>query len=160
MVFKSDKQRKKVMATLSKNQPKSNIRPTILGRLRTGERAVQERLRKRFKPTSQELARQRGARLQREAESLKLERQRARQLELEANVEAERETIRTREREARRRLTEIDRARRERTATGRLVARGRELGAVGLRRLAQPAKAPRKRKRPRKQPEPQGFFGI
>ena len=143
MVFSSDKQRKAVMAKL-KGRTRSNTNPNII---KGNFKAIRERLRKRFKPTAEELAEERGARIKREAEALKLEKRRAEQLELEAKVESEREDIRKKETEARKRLAEIDRARRERTLTGRAVVRGRELARIGLKKLAEPVPAPRRRKR-------------
>ncbi len=148
-----DKQRRAMFAKM-KNQPRAETRPSVVGRIRG-------RLRKRFRPTADELAVQRGARLEREAESLAQERRRVRQLELESRVESEREAVRQRETEARRKLSEIDRARRERTIAGRLVTRGRQLARTGAERLAQPAPRPRSRKRrARPEPEDTGFFGI
>lgn len=167
MVFKSDKQRKKVMAELSKNQPRADTRPTFIGRLKAGQRTVSERLRKRFRPTAQEQIQERGARLAREGESLRQERIRTRQLELEARVEAQREDVLAREREARKRLSDIDRARRDRSVTGRAVARGKQLARTGLQKLKEAeARQPKPRARPRARAraepaqEEGGFFGI
>ncbi len=150
MVFKTDKQRKAVMARLNQpNQPRTENQPTLIGRVR-----------RRLRPTPEELAQQRGARIQREAEQLRQQRSRVRQLELEAQVESERESVAQRERTARARLAEIDRARFQRTRTGRVTARARELGRTGLQRLQQAQRQPRRRKR-RARPEPQvGFFGT
>ncbi len=110
MVFRNDKQRKAVMAKLNSNT-RSNNQPTVLGRLR-----------KRFRPTAQEQAVQRGVRIQTEAEALRLERLRTQQLEAEARVESERQSVRARERQARTTLAEIDRERRSRTFGGRVIA--------------------------------------
>ncbi len=151
MVFKSDKQRKAVMAKMNQpNQPRSPNQPTFLGRVR-----------RRFKPTPEELAQQRGARIQREAQQLQQQRQRTRQLELEARLETEREGVRQREQTARKRLSEIDKARFQRTFTGKAVTRGRELGRAGIQRLQQEAAKPkRRRRRAKPQREPAGPFGI
>ncbi len=155
MVFRNDRQRKAVMAKLNQsNQPRSPNQPTFIGRIR-----------RRLRPTPEELTQQRGARIQREAQELQSQRQRTRQLELEAQVESARETEATRERRARQTLAEIDRARFQRTRAGRAVTRGRELAVVGIQRLRQQARTararPTKRKRrARPQREEAGAFGI
>ena len=147
MVFKSDRQRKAVMAKLNE-KARSPTSPTILGRLR-----------KRFRPTSEELAEQRGARIKREGEALKQERITAEQLELESKLETEREKLRGRQEEARARLSEIDATRRGKTLTGRALKKGVELGKIGFEKFTKPAPA-RKRTKRRKAPEETGFFGI
>ena len=158
--FKSDRQRKKVMAELSKNQPRSQTRPTIIGRIRAGEKAVAKRIRKRFRPTTQELAEQRGARIKKEAEELKEAKRRTRQLELEAQVESEREFVRRREEKARQKLKEIDIARRERTFAGRVLKAERRIITRGVEAVKERiSQRPRKRAR-RKPKEETGFFGI
>ena len=157
MVFKSDKQRKAVMAKL-KGQTRSDVNPNII---KGSFKNIRERLRKRFKPTAEELAKERGARIKREAEALKLERRRAEQLKLEAKVETERESVRKEETEARVKLAEIDRARRDRTLAGRAVIKGKQLARIGLKKLAEAPRQPKRRPKARKaQKEEPGFFGI
>jgi len=158
MVFNSDKQRKAVMAKL-KGTTRSDVNPTIV---KGNPDGIKERLRKRFRPTAQELAEQRGTRLQKEAQQLSLQRQRTRQLELEARLETERESVRKREQTARATLADIDKARFQRTVAGRVVARGRELGRAGIKKLTAPAPRRKIRAKPKRvKPEKEtGAFGI
>ena len=153
MVFRSEKQRKGFFA--SRGNTRSNVRPNI---------SIRERLRKRFRPTQEELAKQRGARLKREAEELEQAKIRTQQLELEAGVERRREDVARRERQARQSLREIDIARRERRlapireAGRRVAVAGRVVGA-GLAK-AERATRPKKRRRAKRQEAETGFFGI
>ncbi len=153
MVIKNDKQRKAMFARMNQNQPRAQTRPTII-----------QRIRRRVKPTPEELRAERGRRLSREAEELRRARIRTQQLELEANLERERERVREREERARLELKRIDTARREKTFAGRVlrveravVRRGVEAG----RRAIQARRAkPRKRRRRVAPREEVGFFGI
>lgn len=147
MVFDSDKQRKAFFAKRNRGNPRTDTKPTIIGRLR-----------KRFKPTPEELAKQRGARIKKEAEALKEEKRTTRQLELELKVEAEREKVRVREEEARARLKKIDIARREKTLAGRVLKAERKIVARGIKAVKKGIATPKRRKR--KVPEQTGFFGI
>lgn len=146
--FKSDRQRKAVMAKLNQGTTRAETRPSIIGRLR-----------KKFRPTSEELAKQRGARIKKEAEALERERLTTQQLEAEARLEIERESVASRQREARQRLKDIDVARRERRLAPLRagVARLKEAG-VAVAKATAPKPQRRRKARPKKE-EP-GFFGI
>lgn len=161
MVFSSDKQRKAVMAKLSKGKARSNVSPTMNQPMPP---SIRERLRRKFRPTVEELRKQRGERIKKEAEALKEERARLRQLELEAGVETEREAVRTREEEARAKLRKIDIARREKTFAGRVLKIERGLVkkgiAVAKKELAKKPRKTRARARARPAREETGFFGI
>lgn len=157
-------QEKAMFAKKNQGTPRAETKPTFLGRLRSGEKAVAERLRKRFRPTAEELRIQRGKRLQTEAKDLEQAKLRTQQLELESKVEREREKVRTREDTARQQLKEIDVKRREKTFGGRVLKAERRLVSAGLKKLAETPKRPRRRKRQAQaDPEPEddsGFFGI
>ena len=123
--FKSDKQRKKVMAELSKGNLKSATRPTFIGKIKAKEKIIAEKLRKKFRPTEEESRQQRGERIAREAKALKEEKLRSQQLITESEVEAEREAVREKELKARKKLKEIDKERASRTITGKTYAKAK-----------------------------------
>lgn len=158
MVFKSDRQRKAVMAKLTKGNSRSNVSPSMNKPM---PKSIRERLRRRFRPTAEELAEQRGARIKKEGEALQRERATLRQLELEAGVESEREKVREREERARAKLGKIDIARREKTFAGRVLKAERGLVMKGVKVIKKElAKKPRK-SRARKAPREEiGPFGI
>tara|TARA_Y100000310_G_scaffold39183_1_gene36763 strand:- start:5035 stop:5484 length:450 start_codon:yes stop_codon:yes gene_type:complete len=149
MPFHTDKQRKAVMAKLSRGKSRSDTSPTVIGRLR-----------KRFRPTPKELRKQRGLRIKKEAEELRKQRLRTQQLELEAKVEAERESLKAREERARARLKQIDKTRREATFAGKIMRAEKKLITRGVKAVLTPRPRPkRRRKAPAPAPE-QEFFRI
>lgn len=156
MVFHTDRQRKAVMAKL-KGSSRSNTNPNFLGK-------IKGKLRKKFRPTSQELAEQRGARLQKEAQALEEEKRTARQLELEAKLEVEREIVRARSREARAKLSAIDAERFSRTKAGQAVSLARKGIKAGVARgreaLAEAQKAPRRKRKKKSSNGGVSPFGI
>ncbi len=88
MVFKSDKQRKAVMARL-KNQPRSDISPRVVEQRNGISGAV-----RRFRASQAIRTRERReARIRRELEAQKVEARQARQLEAELALEKSRERI-------------------------------------------------------------------
>jgi len=166
MNFKTRKRDKRVFPVEASPQ-RSNITPEMMNQPPGRLARVREVFRRRFRPTGQELAEQRGVRLQREAESLKEERRRARQLELEANIEAERERIASKTRRASARLKEIDVERRERRLAP-IKRRARQIFEAGktVSQVAlgpgEPTPPPRRpRRKARRAPREQvGAFGI
>tara|TARA_Y100000034_G_C6776219_1_gene346603 strand:+ start:249 stop:767 length:519 start_codon:yes stop_codon:yes gene_type:complete len=158
MTFKSDKQRKKVMAELSKGNLKSATKPAFIGKIKAKEKIIAEKLRKKFRPTEEESRQQRGERIAREAKALKEEKLKSQQLITESEVEAEREAIREKELKARKKLKEIDKKRASRTIIGKAVSETKRLLDNGLDKTISPLE--NKRKRKVKTSKQTGFFGM
>lgn len=148
MVFKSDRQRKAVMAKLT-GGTRAETRPTIL-----------ERIRRKVRPTPEEREITGKERIKREKEALEKEKITAERLRQELEVEQARESVAEQRRETESEFAKLERERFARTPRGRAVALARRGVAVGIKRLkeAQARKPKRRRKAPKKE-EP-GFFGI
>lgn len=158
MAFKSDNQRKAVMAKLNSGNTRSQVKPSLIG-------TVKGKLRRKFRPTEAELQEERRARIAREQKQLEEEGQRAKLLEAEAKVETARQAVRAKETEARARLAEIDAERFARTRRGKVLAlgkRGLKAGVTaGRKALAESQRpAPRRKGKKKKEVEQTGFFGI
>ncbi len=148
MVFKSDRQRKAVMAQM--NQPsRSATKPSIIGRIRIAEQKLEQRLRERRERKGKE-------RTARELEALKRERITAERLRQELEVEQAREAVAQQRRETQSEFRKIEKARFARSKTGRAVAVARAGAKLGIAKIRAEAK-----KKPRKKARREtGFFGI
>lgn len=152
MVFKNDRQRKAVMASMNEGQPKANVSPSIVARATAA-------LRKRREEKGK-------ARIEAEKRALKVEQLQAKRLRQELEVEQAREAVAQQRRETQAEFRKIERERALRTRRGQaaeLVRRGVRAGAAAARaaavkRFKQARRKPRRRRR--RPPERVGAFGI
>lgn len=107
MAFKSDRQRKAVMAQLNKGQSKAPSKPSIIGRIKAKEMEILEKLRKRREKKGKE-------RIAKELEALRKEKITAQRLRAELEVEQAREAVAVQRAETQAKFKKIERARRER----------------------------------------------
>ena len=167
MVFKSDRQRKAVMAQL--NQPKASVSPQVTTDKNGLGKAIRERISK-FKLARERKATQKARkRIASELKSQASEAKKARRLEAELKLEQSREKIRSRIEKAQAEFKKIDAARREKTIGGKVLRaeraiakKGIELGKRGIKRFkeVERAKFKRRRKRKRTPRETIAPFGI
>lgn len=148
MAFKSDKQRKKVMAMFSGNQTRSDIKPSIIGRI-TG---LKQKLRERREEKGRE-------RIEKEKISLEQEKITEKRLEKELKVEQAREEVAQQRRETQAEFSRIERERFARSKKGKAFALAKKGAAIGLRKLLEPPKRKPRAKRKKTQEET-GFFGT
>ncbi len=157
--FKSDKQRKAVMAKL-KGNPRSDVKPSFFGKLKAKEQAIKKKLIARREKKGRE-------RIEKEIEATKRERIQLERLQTELKVEKAREDVARQRRETQAQFKEISKARRARKlaplvqAGKRAVATGKRIAATGkaIEKATRPKKVKRKRARPQPQQE-QDFFQI
>tara|TARA_Y100000310_G_scaffold345798_1_gene470090 strand:- start:3441 stop:3896 length:456 start_codon:yes stop_codon:yes gene_type:complete len=148
MVFKSDNQRKAVMSKLN-NKSRSNIKPSIIGKIKGFEQKVEKRLRERKERKGRE-------RIQKELKALKRERKTAERLSAELEVEKAREEVAKQRRVTQAEFTRIEKERFARTKAGRAVALARAGARRGIQKIREEAKKkPKKRAR-----QETGFFGA
>ncbi len=164
--FKSDRQRKAVMAKLTATS-KVDIAPKIVSRNPDGlGKSIKEKIREFKAKRAIAAEKARLSRIKTELQAQKAEAKQARELESELAVEKSREAIRIRKEKAQAELRKIDIARREKTIAGKILKaeraaarKGIELARVGLKKLAEQQRKPRKIKKVR--PEKGiSFFGI
>lgn len=156
MVFKSDKQRKAVMAKLNQGSTRSDVKPTFIQR-------TKGRLRRKFRPTEQEVEEDRLKRIRKEQQALESEGRVLKQLEAEAKIEQARESVAKRRRETQAEFTRIERERFARSKRGRAVAFARKGVAVGIKKFRESAKQPKQPTRKKRKAPPKedvSPFGI
>ncbi len=159
MVFKTDKQRKAVMAKLNINQTKSQTRPSIIGRIRGAEQRLVQRIKERRQAKALETERKGRERIVREQQALEKEKITAQRLRQELEVEQARETVAEQRRETEAEFSKLESERFARTKRGKAIALARKGVTIGIKKLRQaPARKPRRKKAPRREePLP---FGI
>ncbi len=122
MPFDSDRQRKAFFA--QKGNPKSNVRPSLSGKIAN----IREKLRLRKERLGRE-------RIEKEKILLEQEKQQALRLEREAQVEMQRERITQQRIKAQKELREVERVRFARTKRGKALAFAKKETRFGIRKL-------------------------
>ncbi len=161
MVFKSDKQRKAVMARL--NIQPAQTKPTIIGRLRGAEKRFVQKIKERKERKRLETETKGRERIAREQQALEKERVTAQRLRQELEVEQARETVAMQRRETQAEFSKLERERFGRTRRGKAVALARKGVAVGIQKLRASAKQPKQPRRRRRRIPPEEDtqpFGI
>jgi len=150
MVFKSDRQRKAVMAKLNQGQTRSDTKPSILGRLKAKEKELLGRLKQRRERKGKE-------RIAKQLEAQEKEAKQLKRLQAELALEQSRERIGTQRREAQAEFKRIEKERFARTKTGGVIA----LAVKGIKQAEARARArPKPRKKRGRPVQETGFFGI